>query len=162
MNPLIKRAALAGMFLLAAGSASAGATVTFAEPEQFTDVPTSFWERERVLKHLTTHFDALAAKLPAGQELSVEVLDLDLAGRTWPGRTLAAHDLRILHGGADWPHIKFRYTITQGGSVLKSGEENLSNMSYLHRMNRYVSSDLLRYEKQMLDDWFKENVIAAR
>jgi hypothetical protein len=161
MNTLIKQAAIAAVLLLGAGSASAGATVTFSQPEQFTDVPSTFWERERILKHLTKHFDVLAAQLPAGQELQVEVLDLDMAGRFWPGRTIA-HELRILNGGADWPHMKLRYTITQGGTVVKSGEENLSNMSYMHRMNRYVSGDSLRYEKQMLDDWFKESIIAAR
>ncbi len=35
-------------------------------------------------------------------------------------------------------------------------------MNYTHRMNRYFSSETLRYEKQMLDDWFKQNIIAAR
>jgi hypothetical protein len=28
-------------------------------------------------------------------------------------------------------------------------------MSYLQRINRYSTSDALRYEKKMIDDWFE-------
>lgn len=157
MTSLIQKTVLAGTFLLATGSAFAGATVTFAKPEQFSDVPFASWERDRVLQDLSKHFDKLAATLPAGQELNVEVLDLDLAGRTWPGRW-SNPDLRVMNGRADWPHLKMRYTVTQNGQVVRSGEETLSDMSYLQRHNRYYGGDALRYEKRMLDDWFKERV----
>lgn len=157
MNILIKQAALAAMLLMVAGAAAAGATVTYKEPEHFSDVPYAPWERERLLKALTAHFDVLAARLPPGQTLAVEVTDLDLAGRIYPHRFNAPIDLRVLNGGADWPHMTLRYTISEGGKVLKTGEERLANMSYLQRQNRY-RNDTLKYEKQMLDDWFKEAI----
>lgn len=157
MNILIKQAALAAMLLMVAGAAAAGATVTYKEPEHFSDVPFAPWERERLLKELTAHFDVLAARLPPGQTLAVEVTDLDLAGRIYPHRSHAPFDLRVLNGGADWPHMTLRYTISEGGKVLKTGEERLSNMSYLQRMNRY-RNDTLKYEKQMLDDWFTTSI----
>ncbi len=161
MKTLIRPYALAAALLLAAGAACAGpATVTFANPDQFADMPRESSERAQVLADLTDHFGALAAKLPAGQEMKVEVLDLDLAGRNWPG-IWGARDLRVLEGGADWPHIKFRYTIMQDGKVVKSGEEIVQNMDYMWRLNRYSSGDTLRYEKQMLDTWFK-TLTAAR
>lgn len=155
IRPSTLAAALSAALLLATGAALAGpATVTFANPDQFADLPRESWNRDDVLADLTDHFAALAAKLPAGQELKVEVLDLDLAGRTWPG-LWGARDLRVLNGGADWPHMKFRYQIVQDGSVVKSGEETVSNMNYMWGLNRYSSGDALRYEKQMLDTWFK-------
>lgn len=157
MNILIKQAALAAMLLMVAGAAAAGATVTYKDPDQFSDVPFAPWERERLLKELTAHFDVLAARLPPGQTLAVEVTDLDLAGRIYPNRFNAPFDLRVLNGGADWPHMTLRYTISEGGKVVKTGEEKLSNMSYLQRQNRY-RNDNLKYEKQMLDDWFKETI----
>jgi hypothetical protein len=158
MNTLLQRTALAAMLLLGSvGAMAAPATVTFAQPDQFSDVPRSAWDRERILKLLTQHFDVLAARLPAGQTLSVEVLDLDLAGRTIP-TAMANPDLRVLGTGADWPHMKLRFTVREGERVVKSGEDNISSMSYLDRVNRYVSGDSLRYEKQMLDDWFKDRV----
>ena len=161
MKTLIRPCALAAALLLAAGAASAGpATVTFANPDQFADMPRESWNREEVLAQLSEHFSALAAKLPEGQEMKVEVLDLDLAGRTWPG-FWGHRDLRVMNGGADWPHIKFRYQIIQDGKVVKSAEEMVSNMDYMMRLNRYSTGDTLRYEKQMLDTWFK-TLTAAR
>lgn len=160
MTTLIPRMMVAGMLLLGAGGVlAAPASVSFAQSEQFTDVPRSAWDRERLLKQLSSHFDVLAARLPAGQTLKVEVLDLDLAGRTFPG---AMHnpDLRVLGTGADWPHMKLRFSVSEGDKIIKSGEDNISSMSYLDRINRYVSGDSLRYEKQMLDDWFKDRVAA--
>ncbi len=163
MQTLIRPIALACALLLSAGAASAGpATVTFANPEQFADMPIGVSERAQVLADLTEHFGALAAKLPAGQELKVEVRDVDLAGRVWPHvSSWGSRDLRVLNGGADWPHIKFHYAISQDGKVLKEGVENVKNMDYLWRLNHYSSGDPLRYEKQMLDGWFK-TLTAAR
>lgn len=160
MKPMFRYAAVAGLLMLAAGSAAAGATVTYTQPEQFSDVPHASWERERILNQVSKHFDVLAAKLPAGQSLKVEVTDIDLAGRMLPYRS-GTPDLRVVGKGADWPHLSLRYTITQGDQVIKSGEETLSNMSYLDRIrfNRY-KDDTLRFEKEMLDDWFKERIAA--
>ena len=161
MNTSFGRSVLAAAFVLAAGVASAGtATVTFADPDHFADLPRIASDRAQVLTDLTGHFNTLAAKLPPGQEMTVQVTDLDLAGRNWPG-ALGTRDLRVLEGGADWPHINFHYEIKQDGKVIKSGDEIVQNMDYLWRLNRYSSGDTLRYEKQMLDTWFKD-VIAAR
>ncbi len=157
MSTLIQRAGLAGLLLLAAAGASAAATVTFKAPEQFADVPQSTSEREQVFKDLGTHFGRLAQTLPAGQELQVDVMDIDLAGHVWPSR-VSAQDVRILNGRADWPAIKFHFTVLEGGKVVREGDERLTNMSYLQRGNRYMTDDPLRYEKQMLDDWFKHTV----
>ena len=157
MNPVFRQAALAGLVLLSAGSAMAGATVTYAQPDRFTDVPFKTWERERVLKELSAHFDKLAARLPPGQALKVEILDLDLAG-TVRHDFRGSEDLRVLNGGADWPHMHLRYTIEQDGKVIKSGDEHLADMNYLDKNSRYFGGDTLRYEKKMLDDWFKQTI----
>jgi len=160
MNIVLRQAAFAGMVLLSAGSAVAGATVTYASPDNFTDMPFPNWERERVLKELSAHFDKLATRLPPGQDLKVEILDVNLAGELRPNFR-GGQDLRILKGGADWPHMHLRYTIEQDGKVIKSGDEQLSDMNYLSQNSRAYNGDLLRYEKKMLDDWFKQ-ALAAR
>ncbi len=147
----------AALLLAAAGAASAGGvTVKYQDPDKFTDVP--FWEQDRdqVLKELTTHFESLARQLPANQQLSITVTDIDLAGRVEPRRR-SLHDLRILRGGADWPMMELNYTLEQDGKVIASGTDRLSNMMYLERLNRYAGGDSLRYEKPMVDEWFKKN-----
>jgi hypothetical protein len=157
MNTVFRHIALAAIALLAAGNASAGAKVTYVQPELFSDVPFSTSDRERVLKDISRHFDKLAANLPAGQQLNVEVTDVDLAGQVYPTR-FPGQDIRIMNGGADWPRMAFRYTITQGDQVVKSGDAALSDMSYLQMMTRYGGDDALKYEKHMMDQWFKEKI----
>jgi hypothetical protein len=155
MTTVFRQAALAGLLVLASAGACAGAKVTFVDPDNFTDVP--YAEREQVLKDLRGHFDKLAAQLPAGQQLEVEVTDVDLVGNVWPGR-FRGRDIRIVNGGADWPRVTLRYTITRDGQVVKSGQESLSDMAYQQHMSRYASDDGLRYEKHMLDQWFRERI----
>ncbi|HEV7814544.1 MAG TPA: DUF3016 domain-containing protein [Janthinobacterium sp.] len=152
--------AAAALSLLASGAAWAGVSVTYVKPEEFRDVPFSEVDRERVLKQLTDHFIELGKSLPAGQDLKIEVTDLDLAGRSIPSRR-GGDDLRILRGGADWPAMNLRYTLESQGQIVSKGEEQLSDMNYLNHMNRYSSGENLRFEKQMIDVWFKKKFLPA-
>ncbi|XLZ68052.1 DUF3016 domain-containing protein [Massilia sp. SR12] len=145
----------AALMLAAAGAASAGSVkVTYQEPDKFIDVP--YWEQDRaqLLKDVTAHFEQLAQKLPASQQLTITVTELDLAGRVEPRRN-TMRDIRILRGGADWPTMQLKYALEEGGKVIASGESSLNNMDYLHGINPYRGGDPLRYEKPMLDNWFK-------
>ena len=146
-------AALAAAALLAGGAARADVSVSFVKPEEFTDVPRNEIERERLQNEFARYFATLGKQLPSGQNLKIEVLDIDLAGQLWPRRG-GGDDIRIMRGGADWPQMRLRYTLEENGQTLRSGEERLSNMNYQQRMGRYSDSDPLRYEKQMVDDWF--------
>jgi hypothetical protein len=157
MKSLMQKMALAGMFALAAGSAGAATTVTYVQPDKFSDVPFVTWDREETLKELTEHFTKLGDSLPPGQDLRIEVTDIDLAGRLIPNAR-AGRDLRVLSGRADWPRIELRYAVEQNGQVLKSGEARLTDMSYLDHTTRYFDSEALRYEKQMIDDWFEKTI----
>jgi hypothetical protein len=157
MKPLVQKMALAGLFALTAGSASAAVTVTYVEPDKFSDLPFVTWEREDTLKSLTEHFTKLGNSLPPGQDLRIEVLDVDLAGRAIPSARLG-RDIRVLRGQADWPRMTLRFSLEQNGQVLKSGEAQLSDMNYLNHMSHYFDSEPLRYEKQMIDDWFEKTI----
>lgn len=150
---------LAALLVLAAttGAAWAQVSVSYVKPDEFIDMPHSPIDRERVLKDFTRYFATFDKKLPAGQQLKIEVLDIDLAGRLWPRRS-GGDDIRIMNGGADWPHMKLRYTLEANGAVLRSGESDLSNMMYQQRATRLSDSDPMRYEKQMIDDWFEKTI----
>ena len=160
MKSALKGLALASMMLMSAGSALAGVTVNFVESDKYSDLPFSAWERKEVLEAFTEHFEKLAKSLPAGVDLNVEVLDIDLAGRIHHRR---ANEIRVLRGGVDWPIIHLRYSVVQNGTVVASGTERLSDMMYLDNMrNRYASGDPLRYEKRMLDEWFNKTIAPKR
>jgi hypothetical protein len=156
-QPLLA-AVLAAAALLAGGAARADVSVTFVKPEEFTDMPRSPIERERLQQQFSQYFATLGKQLPAGQHLAIEVLDIDLAGQLWPRRS-GGDDIRIMKGGADWPQMRLRYTLEDNGQVVRSGDERLSNMNYQQRMGRHSDSDPLRYEKQMIDEWFGKAIV---
>ena len=153
MKNVIRTLALSGLLALAAGAASAEVTVNYIQPDRFSDLPFSPWEREEVLKELTEHFTSLGAKLPPGQNLRIDVQDVDLAGRIHPGR--GVRDIRVIRNGAEWPRIDLHYAIESNGQVLRSGDAQLRDMSFMDRLSRYADGDTLRYERRMIDDWFK-------
>jgi hypothetical protein len=155
------RTIAAAALLVAAGAASAGVTVDYVKPDEFLDMGFSTQERARILKDVAAHFATLGKQLPAGQDLKVTITDIDLAGRMEP-RRWAMDDIRIMRGGADWPTMRLSYTLEQDGQVLRSGKDELKNMMYQQRINRYFSSDALRYEKQMIDDWFQTAITGSR
>jgi len=158
---LMKKTVLAAVLSLTAVAAWAQAEVSYIKPEEFSDVPFNGRDRQDVLAQLADHFKELARKLPPGQTLKVEVLDVDLAGHLYPRRH-AAEDIRIMRGGADWPTMHLRYTLEQNGKVLRSGDDQLSNMAYQDRISHYSMDDSLRYEKQMIDDWFQKEFMPKR
>jgi hypothetical protein len=153
MKNVIRQLAASGLLALAAGAASADVTVNYIQPERFSDLPFAPWEREAVLKDLTQHFARLGAQLPPGQNLRIDVKDIDLAGREYPNR--GPRDLRIVkQNGVDWPRIDLHFAIESNGQVLRSGDVQLRDMAFMDRIGRYTDSDSLRYEKRMIDDWF--------
>lgn len=158
MNTLIRTLTLAGLAALSSATATAGGvTVTFSQPEHYLDFPFSEYDRNELLKETADHFSKMASRLPANQELKVEVLDYDLAGEIWPSFGFP-RDYRILRGQADWPSMNVRYTLTENGQVIKSGEEGIRDMAYLNHFNRYFTGDPLRYEKHMVEKWFRDTL----
>ncbi|WEF32898.1 DUF3016 domain-containing protein [Pseudoduganella chitinolytica] len=159
MIPHIRPAAIAVALLLAAPSASATATVTYVQPDKMTDVPRYPSDREQMEITFREHLDKLSARLPAGQQLVVEFLDIDLAGDVFP--RVPVQDIRVLKGRADWPRMHLRYRIEQDGNVLRSGERQLADPNYLMTTSRY-DRELYAHEKDMLDEWFRKDVLGTR
>ncbi len=162
MKTLIRQMAFAGLCLLSAtGALAATVTVHYVQPDKFADMPFQPWEREDVMKQLTEHFNRLGQRLPADQTLTIDVLDIDLAGRIIPNFR-DGRDIRVMRGEADWPHMRLRYSLQQGGTVLASGDADISDMAYMQHINRYSDGDPMRFEKQMLDDWFERTFLGKR
>ncbi|UVW29241.1 DUF3016 domain-containing protein [Massilia sp. H6] len=158
MKTLVGKLAVAGLFALGAGAASAGVTVDYVESDKFADLPFAPWEREAVLRELADHFTHLGKSLPPGYDLKVEITEIDLAGREYPNLR-SGRELRVLKGMADWPMIELRYTLVNNGQVVDSGNARLQDMAYLDRISRFSDHDSLRYEKRMIEDWFNQTFV---
>jgi len=154
------RATSAALLLTAAlcctGPAFAAVTVQveFLTPERYADAGSFGREREGNLQHLAAHLQRLAEKnLADGQSLRIEVLDVDLAGRSRPLGTRS--DVRLLEGGADWPRISLRYVLESPGDAAQRGEDQLADLNYLGRRLAALRDEPLPYEKALLDAWFE-------
>lgn len=145
--------------LIASASALAAATVSFVQPENMTDVPRFASDLRSMETVFREHLDELASKLPAGQELKVEFLDIDLAGDVFP--RVPVRDIRVMKGRADWPRMHLRYSLEQDGKVLRSGDLEVADQNYLMSSGLY-GNELYGHEKKLLDDWFRKEVLAAR
>lgn len=159
MSYFIRKLGLVVVLLATASGASAAATVTYLTPEKMTDVPRFSSDRESMEMIFRDHLNQLASQLPAGQELKVEFIDIDLAGDVFP--RVPVRDIRVMKGRADWPRMHLRYSIEQDGKVLRSGDRELADANYLMGSRSY-NQDLYGHEKQMLDDWFRKEIVPAR
>lgn len=154
------RFALPLVTLLLSFPALAGtAQVTFTAPESYTDAslsPGDGKERARNLAGLERHIAQLAVRLPEGQVLAIEVLDVDLAGRRDP--QLSSYDIRVMRGITP-PRIALRFTLSANAQVLASGDVTLRDTAYLERSASASDTDPLRYEKRMLTEWFRKTFL---
>ena len=157
MSSVIGKTALAAVLALGAGVASADVTVNFVAPEKFLDLPVDRQEREEVLRDLSIHFEKLGSQLPAGQDLTIEITDVDLVGRGYPVHS--AREMRLARNVSEWPSISLRYTVSANGQVLSSGAEQLKDMNFSSRRDVRPEHGKLRYEIRMIDEWFKKTIL---
>ena len=154
-----------GLLVATATAARAEVIVTYDHPETYTDAALygdlGPGARDPALQGIRRHLEQLGARyLGAGQSLKVDVLDLDLAGRFEPIRPLA-HDTRILRD-ITWPRITLRYSLEVNGVVRATETVTLVDQRYRARPSVYQPNDPLRYEKAMLDDWFRARFVEPR
>ena len=156
---------VAGLAVIAAAAtARAGVAVAYVHPEAFSDAYLRGGYGEKALAPaldgIRQHLERLGQNfLKPDQNLTIEVLDLDLAGRFEPWHA-SAYDVRYMRD-ITWPRMSLRYTLVQNGVTLAQGEETISDMSYLMDAGARLSSDSLRYEKTMLDDWFRKRFVRS-
>lgn len=137
--------------------AASGVIVSFPGAERDTDAGYAAPKAKGTRGEIARHLEALGARyLQPGQELRIEVLDINLGGRVPYG---AATDVRVMRAG-DWPQIRLRYELETPGEAPRKAEELVSDREYLRGpMNNL---DALAREKRMLDEWFRARFARTR
>jgi hypothetical protein len=144
------------LIALAAHPARAGVDVSFVHPENYTDAGRRDGAKAdaATLADLARHLKQLGERsLKPSQTLTIEVLDIDLAGRFEPWRA-DGDRIRFLRP-VTWPRIEVRYRLSEDGRIVTSAEETLSDINYQQRVNARWSNDDLHYEKAIIARWFK-------
>lgn len=154
LRAVLRAGALCTLALCAVAAARAGTVqVDFPGADRFADAGVSPHDRQDNLETLAGFLKSLGKRyLAADQSLKVDVTEVDLAGEPWPTR---GREIRIARGGADWPRITLRYTLSGPSGTLAQGEETVEDMNYQQQIHDRYLRDPLSYEKRMLDKWFK-------
>jgi DUF3016 family protein len=64
----------------------------------------------------------------SGQNLTIDILNIDLAGHYEPWRGNFS-DVRIMRDATP-PSVRLRYVLSEKGKRTRSGEDNLTDMNY--------------------------------
>lgn len=151
-------------FNVSQSMAKAEVEIVWENPKEYRDVqPTAQSRarfREQTFNNLEKYINELAEDLPEGQTLSMKVTNLDLAGAVWPASFVgfghSSSDIRLVKS-IDIPRMAFSYVLTDAsGIALQEGDVNIKDMNFQHRHNPFFNSETLRYEKNMLRQWFKD------
>lgn len=135
-------------------------TVTFVQPEKFTDASGEDFndgrDRDHVLASLKSHVEKMAQRfLAPGQSLEVRFVDIDLAGAFESWRGPEYDRIRILKEIYP-PRMTLEFRLLGAdGQVLSEGKRKLSTLGYLMRIVS-PSFDGLRYDKEMLGVWMRQ------
>ncbi|SMO87208.1 DUF3016 domain-containing protein [Paracoccus laeviglucosivorans] len=112
-------------------------------------------DRRIVVAQLDRSIQELGQRyLQPGQDLRIDIVELDLAGDFEPWRS-GMQDVRIMRDVTP-PKIRIRYALTQNGQPIQSGEARLGDMNYLSDPRAMNDSEPLIHEKLLLRDWFKK------
>lgn len=144
----------AGIPTAAIPAAEAAVAVRFVAPERFhAEEFRSPYRREPLVRELSRFLAGLGDRyLKPGQELRIDILNVDLAGREEPWRR--GPDVRVMRDTTP-PRVKLRYVLQERGRTLRQAEETVMDWDYLSNVAARNSSEWLPYEKAMLREWFR-------
>ena len=138
----------------ASGSAQATVRVAFTNPAGYRDIDRAggVQRPDATLAQIAAYLRRVGRTLPPGQDLDIQILDVNLAGVS--NQDLGGLQTTRVLNGTTWPSIRLRYTLRQNGRVVQAAEELVADREYLSRPNLQFAEDPLRFEKNMLQDWF--------
>ncbi|WP_028110035.1 DUF3016 domain-containing protein [Ferrimonas futtsuensis] len=146
-------------------------TVIWQSPDDYRDVRANAGRQDRFENHvfatLGKEFQkSLKPLLNEGEKLVITVMDLDLAGDVRPSFGAAAHDIRIVKSVYP-PMIEFSWSLQDAsGKQLDGDKVKIKDLNFERGSTRAShSSDSLRYETAMIENWAKRDLpqpLAAR
>lgn len=156
----MKAKAFLVVLLSAALPCAAAITVSFDKERRYSDAGMSGDEAVSNVRDLATYIAGIAKRdLPPEADLHVDILDVDLAG----DRRLVGRGVWIRHmdGVSDWPSVKVKFSLRMPGRPDMAAVDKVSGPDYLSH-GESLSLDPMRYEKLMIDEWFRYRIVEGR
>jgi hypothetical protein len=112
--------------------------------------------RDQVLNVLKAQIEDLARSyVTNGRHLEIRVTDVDLAGDFEPWRGMDFDHVRILKEIYP-PRMELEFRLVDAeGKVVSEGKRRLQELGYL-MMNIMPTSDPLRFDKEMIRAWMRQ------
>ena len=141
-------------------------SVSWGDPAQFTELRYSQNRHEAARGDWVEELASYVAKrvanvLPSGETVEVEIVDIERAGEyEWAYGW--NDDVRVLRDVYP-PRMLVRFQRTDAdGRVIAEGERRLSDLAYLTGSQPLSTSDPLRFEKRMIDQWVRKEFVNRR
>ena len=140
-------------------------SVTFVQPERFTDVRDSLLASPKGTADLLAEIDRYlhtvgARYVPAGLTLDVRITNIDLAGEFEPWRGPQFDRVRIMRDVYP-PRFALEFRLTDArGAVVKEGQRVLLDQLYLSAA-ALNNGDPLYYDKLLLGAWLRQEFSAS-
>lgn len=138
--------------------AEGAVAVSWTDPAQFSDLRQSGnrWEAKRGdwVQQLAQYLRKRAVqRLPPGERLDVTITDIRRAGQYEPWRGANFGSTRIVRDIYP-PRIELNFTLSGAdGAVVSQGARKLTDLDFMRNASAVGSSDPLRYEKRLIDEW---------
>lgn len=162
--PTVCKFATAGLLFLTVPAFAGEVTVTWSDPAKFTDIvasnSTDKSYRKSIEKALSAEFKAQAAKLPAGQKMSIHITNVDLAGEVDPIPSRAGYRVRVLKD-MYYPQLRFDYRISDasGATVKEQKDVLIKDAGFLAGSGNSASRQDFYYERAMIKEWFSKEIL---
>lgn len=142
------------------------AAITWGDTAAFTDIDPTNTSRQNFTKSLKRSFDdefsKLAKRLPQGYLFSVHITNIDLAGKVDVVAATNGMKVRSLVGNTHFPQMRFDYKVidASGAVVLEQTNVQIQDVYFFQSVTSSIASSTnFYYEFQMLETWFKSNVL---
>lgn len=136
--------------------------VSWSDPHKFRDL-SSVTEKKssfqhRFFKEINKHLNELSTRLPHGYKLSIDVTQVDLAGRI---DFVHGQRIRVIKD-MYYPNMAFTYRLhDNSGKLMLSSSEQIKGKAFLANATpRSSVFDSFPYEKRMLTNWYKKEFAA--
>ncbi|GEO98602.1 DUF3016 domain-containing protein [Methylobacterium haplocladii] len=146
--------------LLSPVPAAAQVSVTFVEPERYTDAESHFgsgYTLRVTLAEIRRLFTELGDRaLRPGESLSITALDIDLAGYERPG-AVGPDSLRIVSDVGP-PRLRLRYTLKERDRTVLAADETVTDIDFLSRYARSLGGASFAHERELIRDWLQTRI----